>query len=82
MHAFPYELGWIHWTGFVLSAALLLYPIGRILGRIGYSPFWSLVAFVPLLNVIALWALAFSKWPLEGQTSSTTAGARSARSTQ
>lgn len=56
-----YGLG--HWIFFVVMVAVLLYPIGRILGRIGLSPFWSVLAFIPLVNLIALWVLAFVDWP-------------------
>jgi hypothetical protein len=42
--------------------AVVAYPIGRILGRIGFSPFWSIVAFIPFVNLIALWVLAFIDW--------------------
>lgn len=56
-----------HWVFFTLAAAIFLYPVGRILGRIGISPFWSLVALVPLVNVVALWALAFVDWPDKGR---------------
>lgn len=55
--------GVIHWIVFVLVVAAILYPIGRILGRIGFSPFWSILAFIPLVNLIALWILALSDWP-------------------
>ncbi len=55
--------GFGHWTFFVLMAVLVIYPIGRILGRIGLSPFWTILAFVPLVNLIALWVLAFVDWP-------------------
>lgn len=47
----------------IISAALILYPIGRILGRIGFSPLWSLVALLPFLNLIGLWVLAMIPWP-------------------
>ena len=53
----------IHWLVFAVTVAVILYPIGRILGRIGLSPFWSLVALIPFVNLIALWALAFGHWP-------------------
>ena len=56
-----YGLG--HWLVFVVMVAVVLYPIGRILGRIGLSPFWSFLAVIPLVNLIALWVLAFSDWP-------------------
>ena len=52
-----------HWIVFAVFAAILLYPLGRILGRLGLSPFWSVLAFVPLANLIGLWLLAFIRWP-------------------
>jgi len=55
--------GLVHWTIFVVMVAIILYPIGRILGCLGFSPFWSLLVFIPLVNLISLWVLAFSEWP-------------------
>jgi len=52
-----------HWLAFVIFAILILYPVGRILSRIGFSPFWSIVAFIPVVNLIGLWAVAFWDWP-------------------
>jgi hypothetical protein len=52
-----------HWIVFVASAALLLYPIGRILNRIGFSPLWAVVAVIPLANVVGLWIVALAAWP-------------------
>jgi hypothetical protein len=43
--------------------AVVVYPVGRILNRIGFSPLWAIVVFIPLLNLIALWILAFTEWP-------------------
>jgi hypothetical protein len=42
---------------------VLLYPIGRILARMGLSPIWSVVAVFPILNLFGLWLLAFIDWP-------------------
>lgn len=42
---------------------IILYPIGRILNRIGLSPFWSVLALIPLVNLISLWIFAFVDWP-------------------
>ena len=53
----------IHWFWFIVMIAIVAYPAGRILGRIGFSPFWSIVFFIPVLNLIALWVLAFTDWP-------------------
>jgi len=59
--------GPLHWFVFVIMVAAFLYPIGRILGRIGFSPFWSILAFIPLVNLFALWLLAFMDWPARGR---------------
>jgi hypothetical protein len=56
-----------HW---VLPPVMLLLlivifgvPIARILHRSGRSRWWTIVAFVPLLNLIGLWVFAFARWP-------------------
>jgi len=56
-----------HWIMFALFAVIFLYPISVILRRIGYSPFWALLAIFPLLNFIGLWFVAFSQWPSESK---------------
>ena len=55
-----------HWVVFAVMMAVVLYPIGRILDRIGLSPFWCVLVLIPLVNLIALWALAFSHWRKKG----------------
>jgi uncharacterized membrane protein YhaH (DUF805 family) len=53
------------WQAAVVLAYGLIFivPVWRILRRIGISGWWSLLALVPVVNVIALWALAFIRWP-------------------
>lgn len=63
MEHWMYGYGAGHWLWFVVVAAVVLYPTGRILGRMGFSPFWSILAFIPLLNLIGLWIIAFAEWP-------------------
>jgi len=46
-----------HWLLLAAAAASILYPTGRILGRIGLSPFGAAMIFVPVANI------AFSAWP-------------------
>jgi len=36
---------------------------GRILNKAGYSRWWVLFIFVPIVNLIMIWAFAFAKWP-------------------
>jgi hypothetical protein len=55
--------GSFHWLWFIVMIAAVVYPAGRILSRMGFSPLWSALAFVPGLNLIALWLLAFADWP-------------------
>jgi predicted PurR-regulated permease PerM len=52
-----------HWLIFAIIIAAILYPLGRILTRIGFSPFWCVLALIPVVNLFALWALAFADWP-------------------
>jgi hypothetical protein len=58
--------GW-HWVMPPIMLLLLMVifgvPIARILRRSGRSRWWTIVAFVPLLNLIGLWVFAFTRWP-------------------
>ena len=60
MDGWVYGYGSFHWFWFILMAAVVLYPVGRILSRMGFSPLWSILLFFPVLNLIALWILAFT----------------------
>jgi hypothetical protein len=55
--------GLTHGLFFVIMLAVVLYPIGRILNRLGLSPLWSVLAVIPFINLIAVWVLAFADWP-------------------
>ena len=37
----------------------------RVIRKAGYSGWWILVAFVPLLNTVMFLVFAFSTWPVE-----------------
>ena len=55
-----------HWLVVLVvgvAFAIVAYPAARILKRMGFSRWWTLVAFIPYLNVAALWVLAFVRWP-------------------
>ena len=54
----------------ILAVVLAIYivPIVMILRKAGYSGWWVLILFVPLVNIIMLWVFAFANWPiLRGQ---------------
>jgi hypothetical protein len=44
---------------------LWVYPLWRIIGRVGYTPAIALLAIFPAVGLILLWWLAFSRWPVE-----------------
>ena len=47
----------------LLFIILVAVPVANILHRAGRSRWWTIFAFVPLLNGIGLWVFAFSRWP-------------------
>lgn len=55
-----------HWIIYFLIAFVLVgIPSWRILRKAGFNGAWSLLAGVPLANLVALWVFAFVKWPNE-----------------
>lgn len=36
----------------------------RALSRFGFSPAWALVSVIPLAGLVALWIIAFVRWPI------------------
>jgi uncharacterized membrane protein YhaH (DUF805 family) len=36
-----------------------------VLKKAGYSGWWSLTMFIPLVNIIMMWVFAFGTWPIE-----------------
>jgi len=45
---------------------IVLFVVGwvKILAKAGYSGWWVLLGFVPLVNLIAFFAFAFGDWPV------------------
>jgi hypothetical protein len=54
-----------HWIILLLVLAIYLVPLWRILSRAGFHGAFSILALIPLLNIIMLWVFAFVKWPVE-----------------
>lgn len=52
-----------HWIIVILALVIYVVPTAKILGRAGRSKWWTIVFFIPLLNIIALWVFAYSRWP-------------------
>jgi hypothetical protein len=47
----------------IIPAVLLGFPVAKILQRLGLSPWWTILVFFPLLNLVGLWTLSFVRWP-------------------
>ena len=60
-----------HWVVFIIlvEVILILYaiPAARILNKAGFSRWWTIPFFIPLLNLVPLWVFAFTRWPATGQ---------------
>jgi len=47
-----------------VGLSLALFALfSRVVQRAGFSPWWVLVALVPLVNLVVLWVFAFRRWP-------------------
>ena len=53
--------GAMHWLMFALIVTVIAYPVGLILKKLGHSPLWAALTFIPLVNIVGLWVLAVSK---------------------
>jgi hypothetical protein len=47
----------------LLMIILVGVPVANILHRAGRSRWWTILVFIPLLNLIVLWVFAFTRWP-------------------
>ncbi|MEO6984188.1 MAG: hypothetical protein ABI155_02440 [Paralcaligenes sp.] len=46
-----------------LILILIAVPIAWILAKAGYTRWWAILTFIPVVNLLGLWILAFSTWP-------------------
>ena len=53
----------------LIAAALIVHliPVWIILRRAGFSGWWSLFRYVPVVGLVLLWVLAFIPWPALGE---------------
>ena len=53
-----------HWIVYLIIATIWIVPLSTIFGRVGFSKAWGLVGLFPPFAMIALWVIAFIRWPL------------------
>lgn len=49
--------------GLIVAAVIFVIPTWKIVEKAGYPGPWALLTLVPVLNIVALWVFAFSRWP-------------------
>ncbi len=47
---------------------IIVFPVARILRRLGMSGWWAVLAVIPLVNLVSLWILAFVGWPRDRES--------------
>jgi len=47
----------------LLPLVIVVVPFWQIFKKAGFSPFFSLLMLIPLVNLIMLFVLAFVSWP-------------------
>ena len=52
-----------HWLTMLLVAVVVVLPFWKIFAKAGFSGWLGLLMIVPMVNLIALYVLAFSDWP-------------------
>jgi hypothetical protein len=52
-----------HWWGIVFYGVVVVIPCWQIVRKAGFEGAWALLAFVPVVNLVALWLFAFARWP-------------------
>lgn len=61
-------IGPMQWVLLAIYVFAIAFPVAKILRRLGFSGWWTILAFVPLANVLGLWALAYARWSPRGDT--------------
>ena len=57
-------LGLPEMTVKLIVLLITILPIWKILNKAGYSGWWCLVTFIPILNIVLLFYFAFTQWPI------------------
>jgi hypothetical protein len=54
-----------HWFIVLVYLVLSVVPAALILRKAGFSPWWSILTAIPLMNFFAVWVFALIQWPTE-----------------
>ncbi len=48
---------------YVIGVIVFVIPFWKIFEKAGFNPVFSLVMVIPIVNLVALYVLAFADWP-------------------
>lgn len=54
------------WQFYLIISLVMTYTMvagGWVLAKAGRSPLWVLFLLIPYVNVLAIWAFAYMRWP-------------------
>ena len=57
---------WLWFMAIVMPLLVIILvgvPVANVLHRAGRSRWWTVLAFVPGVNLVALWVFSFTRWP-------------------
>ena len=54
---------WVFLTIIGVAISAMMGFGGVILVRVGFSPLWIFLLLVPVVQIVAIWAFAYSRWP-------------------
>ncbi|HTC27588.1 hypothetical protein [Dyella sp.] len=49
----------------LIAGILMVIPAWKTVAKAGYNGAWSLLIFIPLVNIIMFYVFAFNVWPIE-----------------
>ena len=52
-----------HWLIVVVWLFVIIFPVGKILSRLGIHWAVAFLTVVPVVNLVMLWVVALIKWP-------------------
>jgi nicotinamide riboside transporter PnuC len=62
-----FRLGTAEWIILVFVALVIVLPYWKIFAKAGFPGWLSLTMIIPGVNLLALFYLAFAKWPALGK---------------
>ena len=71
------DMAWwfgVHWLTMLLGAVVIVLPFWKIFAKAWFSGWLGLLMIVPMVNLIALYVLAFSDWPMARRAGQPDAG--------